>query len=254
MRLNRCASADSVAGIMAQNTKTFVLTALLALVCGFLGAAGWAYSGLGDARTEAWLVDNPEVLPKMAEELQRRDTEARLASISGELAEPFPGTVLGNPQGSKTLVEFSDYNCGYCKMSQVDVAKLIATDPDLKIVIKEWPIFQGSETAARMALAAAKQGKYRSFHEAMFEFSPVSEESIAAAAERAGLDLERARRDAGAQDISLELARNAAAAQQLGFSGTPSWVTKDAVFEGAVGYDRLKDAIDGQEGAAGQDS
>lgn len=228
---------------MASPLRNTLATAFMALVFGFLGAAAWSYSGLADNRTRAFLLDNPDMLPQMAEAYQTQEASKRLAELGDEIYMPFPGAVLGNPQGSKVLVEFSDYNCGYCEASLKDVARLIDEDPELKVIVREWPIFDGSDDAARMALAAALQGKYRAFHEAMFEFGPTSAESIEAAAQKAGLDLERARVDAASETVAVELARNFTFAQSLGFSGTPGWATSDKAIGGAVGYDGLKQAL-----------
>jgi protein-disulfide isomerase len=151
---------------------------------------------------------------------------------------PFPGVVLGNPQGKKVLVEFTDYKCPYCEASLKDVNRLIAEDPDLKVVIREWPIFEGSDTASRMALAAGMQGKYPAFHDAMFATG-----DVAAAAKAAGLDMARAERDAASDQVSIEIARNLEFARELGFSGTPAWVAGSTPFGGAVGYEKLKEAL-----------
>lgn len=229
---------------MTEQLKNWLVTAIIALVAGFAGAAIWSYSGLGDERTRGYLVENPEILSQMAEAFQARQEQAQLAGVSDQVMKPFPGAVLGNPNGSKVLVEFTDYNCPYCAMSQADVLKLIESDPEVKIVIREWSIFQGSEIASQMALAAAKQGKYEAFHDAMFRLGPVSPESVEAAAREAGLDLERARADAASPEVAQELARNNELANQLGFTGTPSWVTKTRSFEGAVGLSALQKALE----------
>ncbi len=233
----------------AGSFRSVLLTALMALAFGFLGAAIWSFSGLGDnradLRTRAYLLGNPEVLPEMAEALQARETSDRLAQAGGEVFAPFPGAVLGNPGGSRTLVEFTDYNCPYCEASLADVAKLIAEDPDLKVIVREWPIFEGSEIASRMALAAAMQGKYSAFHDAMFRFGPATPDTVEAAARAAGLDLARAAVDAQSEPVSIELARNQALARTIGFSGTPAWVTGDKAISGAIGFEGLKEAIAG---------
>ena len=219
------------------------LTALIALAFGFLGAAAWSYSGLADNRTRSYLVSNPGVLSEVAEALQQQQVGERLTSLGDEVFNPFPGAVIGNPDGSKVLVEFTDYNCPYCEASLADVQTLVAEDPDLKVVMREWPIFEGSEGAARMALAAGKQGKYRAFHEKMFQFAPTTPESIDQAARAAGLDMERANRDAASDAVTVELQRNLAYAQELGFSGTPAFIAGDTPIAGAVGADRLRDAL-----------
>ncbi len=229
---------------MESRTSSFLITAAIALIFGFAGSAAFNTTGLGDERTKEYLLSNPEILPQMAEAYQRQEAERRLAGIADQVMGNFPGAVLGNPEGSKVLVKFTDYNCGFCRASRPDIDRLIAEDPELKVVIRDWPIFRGSEIASRMGLAAAKQGKFAEFHDAMFELAPATPESVEQAATQAGMDIERAREDMAGEDISTEIAKNNALAAQLGFGGTPSWVTSNSAFEGAVGYAALKDAVD----------
>jgi protein-disulfide isomerase len=210
----------------------------MALVFGFLGAALWSYTGLADNRTRAFLLGNPDMLPQMVEAYEAQEAEKRLAGMGEAVFTPFPGAVLGNPAGAKVLVEFTDYNCPYCKASLADVTRLVAEDPDLKVVIREWPIFEGSDAASRMALAAGLQGKYRAFHEAMFRTG-----DVAVAARAAGLDMARAEADAASDVVSAEIARNLDLARSLGFTGTPAWIAGKKPIGGAVGYDKLKAAL-----------
>lgn len=229
-----------------------LLTALLALTFGFLGAAIWSYAGLADNRTRAYLMDNPSILQDVAQALAAEDARDRLASVKDELYTPFPGAVMGNPEGSKVLVEFTDYNCPYCAGSFQDISRLVAEDPELKVIMREWPIFEGSELAARMALAAAKQGRYQAFHSALFQRGDTSPQGVEAAAAAVGLNMEQARIDAMSEEVSVELVRNLTFAQNLGFSGTPAFVTGDILMPGAVGADRLREAI--AEAEAGADA
>ena len=229
--------------------KQYVATGLIALVAGFAGAALFAFSGLasgGEGQgTREYLMANPEVLREASGELQRRDMLARLGDMRGELETPFPGAVMGNPNGSVTLVEFSDYACGFCRQSLPDVQQLIADNPDLKVVVREYPILTPeSADAARMALAAAQQGKYTAFHDAMFALGPPGPDTIEAAARQAGVDLAQARAaiDSGLFDAQLQT--NAMLAQQLGVTGTPSWVVGDQALSGALGVETIGAAIE----------
>lgn len=216
-----------------------LVTVLLALFAGFAGAAAFSFSGLGHQQTREYLLENPEILPRLADAYQAQLAKARLTNVSGEIREPFAAAVLGNPQGSKTLVKFTDYGCGYCRQSVADVDRLIASDPDLKVVIREWPIFEGSEEAARMGLAAAAQGKYDAYYHAMFASGPPSPASVEAAARSAGLNMEKALEFAASEEVTAELMRNDAYAREIGFTGTPSWILPDRAVEGAVGYEDL---------------
>ena len=237
---------------MAEQSKTgaarIVLYALGAVLLGLAGGYAASWTGLTRPATEAtireYLLDHPEILPEVMDRLQAREVAERLAPIRQQVTMPFPGAILGNPKGSKILVEFSDFACTYCRHSVAEVEALIAEDPDLKVVIRELPILsEQSAAAARMGLAAAEQGRYAAFHKAMYELGPPSPASIEAAARKAGLDLDRARKIAGSKAVETELARNLAIAERLNFNGTPSWVAGEQAFSGAVPRKVLADAL-----------
>jgi protein-disulfide isomerase len=223
----------------------WLLTFIVALFAGLAGAALWDVTGLGDRATRQYLLANPEVLPEAMEVLQQREQQAAIDPLRGELETPFPGAVLGNPNGSVTLVEFSDYSCGYCRQSVADVNALIAANPDLRVVVREYPILSNeSVDAARMALAAAQQGRFAAFHDAMFRVGPPSAESIEAAATEAGIDLPRANAAIASGAFDMHLQSNAMLASRLGISGTPGWVVGDRLLNGAVGREAMGEAVE----------
>ena len=231
--------------------------AFAALVGALLAGAGvWYWQGGGAAAPAAtdraaiekvvrdYVLAHPEILPQAMENLQKRETAKQLAGVQDDIEVPFPGAVLGNPQGKVTLVEFSDFACGYCKQSEADVAALIAANPDLKVVVRQLPILSDESTnAARMGLAAAKQGLYPAFHRAMYAAGRPDPATIGAAAKAAGVDLVRAQREIADPAIERELQTNLEFARQLGFNGTPSWVIGEEVHAGAVGREVLAAAI-----------
>ncbi|MFV0643516.1 MAG: DsbA family protein [Sphingomonadaceae bacterium] len=222
-------------------------TAALALVFGFGGAAIWSWSGMADRETREYLLSNPEILPEMAEELQKREAQKRLTGIGSEVTTAFPGAVLGNPDGKTILVEFTDYGCTYCRQSVAEVEAMVAADPQLQVVIRELPIFEGSDVSARMALAAAKQGKFARFHTAMFAAGSTSPEAVNAVAQQVGLDMKAAQEFAQSREAEFELMKNHSFAQQLGIQGTPSWVAGGQIIYGAVGQDKLSAALSRQD-------
>ena len=191
-----------------------------------------------------YILDHPEILPEAMERLRDRETKKQLAGVADKVEAAFPGAVLGNPQGKIIMVEFTDYGCTYCRKSVADVDALIAANPDLKVVIRELPILSPASTeAARMALAAAEQGRYAAFHKAMFAIGQPNAQTIAAAANAAGIDMDRARRTIAGPLIDAEIEKNLGFARQLGFEGTPSWVIGDVLTSGAVGQQELAKAI-----------
>ena len=192
----------------------------------------------------ATILEHPEILPQAMDNLQRNQGRSQLAEVKGPVQQPFPGAVLGNPNGAVTLVEFTDFACGYCRKSVPDIAALTKANPDLRIVVRELPIISPhSPDAARMALAAAEQGKYPQFHDAMFAAGQLDPATIDAAARSAGLDMDRARKVAASAPVTAEIRQNLALAQKLGFGGTPSWVAGDELIAGAVGVDKLSKAV-----------
>jgi protein-disulfide isomerase len=216
----------------------------VSLPAGFAGAALWDVAGLRGNPTREYLLEHPEVLSEAMDVLTRREQSARLEPLRAELEQPFPGAVLGNPRGSVTLVEFTDYACSYCRASVPDVEALIAANPDLKVVIREYPILTPSSAdAARMALAAARQGRYAAFHDAMFRLGPPSDQTIAAAAREAGIDLDAANTAIASGTFDPHLEANAGMARVLGIAGTPGWVIGDRMLSGALGRQAIGEAI-----------
>ncbi|QIB32479.1 DsbA family protein [Ancylobacter pratisalsi] len=202
-----------------------------------------------------YLLKNPEVIQEAIMELQKRQAAAEANQRNEALTAMKPlvfdsprGTVVGNPDGDVTLVEFFDYNCGYCKRALADLVKLTQDDPKLKVVLKEFPVLgPGSVEAAQVAVAVrlTAPDKYFAFHQKLLgERGQANREKALAAAKEVGIDkaaLEKAMSD---PEVNATLQESLKIADALGIDGTPSYVTGDAVIVGAVGHDQLKSAID----------
>jgi protein-disulfide isomerase len=156
---------------------------------------------------------------------------------------------LGDPRGDVTLVEFFDYNCGYCKGALPAMLTLLGHDPKLKVVLKEWPILgPGSVEAAHVAIAVRMQDpggqKYLAFHRKLLgDPGPANEEKALAAAAAAGVDVPRLERDMKSEEVGATIDEDFTLARALGINGTPGYVIGDTVVAGAVGLDGLKDQI-----------
>jgi protein-disulfide isomerase len=154
---------------------------------------------------------------------------------------------LGNPNGDVTLVEFFDYNCGYCKGALPAMLSLLDDDPKLKIVLKEWPILgPGSVEAAHVAVAVRMQNeqKYLEFHRKLLgDPGAANKEKAFAAAQSADLDLSRLQHDMDSDEVRTTLDENVTLARALGINGTPGYVIGGDVVAGAVGLDALKTQI-----------
>ncbi len=192
------------------------------------------------ATFRTYLLEHPEVIPEAMERLQDKQTATLIAAHRGAIETPFPGAVAGNPKGDVTLVEYFDYACGYCRASVADVDKLIAGDPNVRVVYKELPILSAfSDRAARMSLVAAQAGEFAAYHHALYGEGPLDDAKISKAA--AGVGLDAATADSPA--IAREIEGNLTLARSLRLSGTPTFVVGDTMLNGAVGYEGLKDAV-----------
>lgn len=191
------------------------------------------------------IIENPEVITEAISILQKQNAAKRLADYKTPLNTPFHQGFAGNPDGDVTLVELSDYNCGFCRSSLADVERLLDEDENLRVVFRETPVLaDSSKTAALWSLAAAKQGKYRAFHNALFESGSITDDSIESVAKSVGMDLQAAKITVASQEAEDEIKQNLDIMNKVNLTGTPTFIVGDQILEGAVGYDALKKAIE----------
>jgi protein-disulfide isomerase len=202
-----------------------------------------------------YLIANPEVLQEVVNELDRRRTD-QIAQQQAQAIDDyreliFDSTrqvVLGNPNGDVTLVEFFDYNCPYCKAALGDMNRLVTDDPNLRIVLKEFPVLgAGSTEAAQVAVAVDMLAPdlYGQFHQLLLGSSAQADGDLAiAAAEEVGLNADDIRALMDTPEVSAVIQESYTLADALGLTGTPSYVLGNSVIVGAVGYDSLRQMID----------
>jgi protein-disulfide isomerase len=182
-----------------------------------------------------YLVESPEVLIEVSNSLQekqmqkaKKEAEKGSKSHFKKLVDDPKSPVIGNPAGEVVLVEFLDYQCGHCKTMSAVIDELIKKNKDLKVVIKELPIFgESSEFAAKSALAAIKQGedKFIAFHQALFNSKArLSEKIVLDLAKSSKLDVNKLREDMESSSLKQELADNVKLAQELKLMGTPAFM------------------------------
>jgi protein-disulfide isomerase len=204
-----------------------------------------------------YLIAHPEVLQEVITELEKRTNAAELekqtAGVRQHKEALFNSThqvTLGNPQGDVTMVEFFDYNCGYCKRALSDMLQLLKTDPKLKVVLKEYPVLgPGSLEAAQVAVAVRMQDKtgkkYLDFHQRLLGTrGPADKAHALAAAKEAGFDMTRLEKDLESDEVRETLRENMKVAEAIGLNGTPSYIIGSDVVIGAQGYDVLKEKVD----------
>lgn len=190
--------------------------------------SGAAFAGLGPASAFAQTADRPNPMPEELRKDLERDPTA---------------PVLGNPKGDITLTEFFDYNCPFCRKMVGTVQKLISSDPQLRVVYREWPVFgEGSYFAAQASLASLKQGKYWQFHAALMGLKERAvEATVMRTARKVGLDEDKLRADMKLPEVEKHIRNSSELAEHMGLMGTPTFITGD---EGVFGEMSLKEIRD----------
>lgn len=199
-----------------------------------------------------YLLAHPEVIIEAVSKYQAQQEQAAAAAQAKalvdrreELIHAPDAPVLGNPSGDVTIVEFFDYQCPYCKSTARSVLETVSADGNVRLVFKEFPILGPvSDYAAKAALAAQKQGKYRELHMALMAFKgKLTEEDVMRLATDLGLDAIRLAEDMEAPEIAASLARNHELAGALGVRGTPAFVIGDQLVPGAITVDEMRQRI-----------
>lgn len=195
---------------------------------------------------------HPEIMAEGLQNLQKREREdaeakskAAVTTAKDRIYNDPNSPVGGNPKGDVTVVEFYDYQCGYCKMSEEGVEKLLKEDKNVKFVYKEFPILGPASTeAAKAAAASIKQGKFQAFHDAlMSKKEHLSTDIIYQTAKDVGLDVEKLKKDAESDFVKDMLNADLKLGQDIGVRGTPMFIVGDNIYPFAMEYDKLKQTV-----------
>ena len=204
-----------------------------------------------------YLMNHPELLQEVMAELDKRqnlaDAEKHREGVKQHAQIIFSSPrqiTLGNPQGDVTVVEFFDYNCGFCKRAMADMTDLMKGDGKVKFVLKEFPVLgEGSTQAAQVAVAVRMQDKtggkkYLEFHQKLLGGRGQADKARAmAVAKEVGLDMARLEKDMASDEVKNTLQESFKIAEALGLNGTPSYVVGSDVVIGAVGLPALKERV-----------
>lgn len=233
-----------------------VLAALLAFA---LPASAQSVSEMTDAEREAfraevraYLMESPEVLMEAIGVLEAREEGAQaeadralVASLRAEIMEDGHSWVGGNPEGDVTVVEFMDYRCGYCRRAFQEVEDLVAGDGNIRFVLKEFPILgEQSDLASRFAIAVHQlhgDDAYKDAHDALMQMeAEVTPDTLGRLAEGLALDAAPILDRMASPEVAAVIDANHALAQQLGISGTPTFVMGDRLVRGYVPLDAMQ--------------
>lgn len=212
------------------------------------------------AEVRSYLMENPQVIMDAVAQLQNQEAEAQaqadLNLVSDNAAAIFNdgySFVGGNPEGDITLVEFLDYRCGYCKKAHTEVAKLLETDGNIRLIVKEFPILgEQSVLASRFAVATkqvAGNDSYKALNDALMSFNgDVSVASLRRLASTFGLDADAIEARMNSDEVTREIAETRALAQALKISGTPTFVMQDELLRGYLPYDQMLAIVEEKRG------
>ena len=190
------------------------------------------------------ILENPQIIMQAVAILEQRERE-RAASgantVRLQLEQDPNSPNLGNPDGDVTVIEFFDYNCPYCRKAGQTVQELLASDANVRVIYREWPILgEDSVFASRAALAARAQGKYEEFHWALMNGEGrASEASILKLARHLDLDVEKLQADMTSPAVESHIAQSSALARTLGFTGTPAFIVGDRTAPGMLSTDEI---------------
>lgn len=222
-------------------------------VISIVGLAACAQAGPGEMSKadieetiRNYLLENPEILREAMIALDRKESLAKIqdsqdaiADLSDQIFKDPRDYSIGPKNAKVQLVEFFDYNCGFCKRSTDWIETTMGKYPnDTRIVFKELPVLTGrdgtSHMAARAALAAARQGKYRNMHFALMDERSITEARVMQIAKNNGLDIEQLERDMADPAIDRQIQDNLALGNKIpALTGTPFFILNDRFVSGA---------------------
>ena len=198
-----------------------------------------------------YIMENPEVILESVDKLRNRIEEnskldenylnENFLKLANDPAIPY----MGSEKPKVIIIEFFDYNCGYCKKSMDAVAELLRTEYDLKISFRDYPILSpSSRVAAKAALAAKEQGKYFIFHSALMNMQGnINDENIYSLARNLDIDVKKLKIDMQNTAIEQIIEKNEILAKKLNIRGTPTFIINGKLYAGALDLKKLRQII-----------
>lgn len=197
-----------------------------------------------------YLIENPEIIAEAQAALELRlaeqekiRTREMIAGMSDRLYNSVGDVIIGNPDADVTIVEFFDYNCGFCKRAMNDMQEIVSLDPNVKFILKEFPILgEESLEAARVSMAVAKIApeKGADFHTALLGGGGrAGKDKAMKVAEDLGVDMSTLNTALEDETLLDPVSVTYGLAQELGINGTPSYVVGNEAVYGAVGVTEL---------------
>lgn len=247
--------------------KRILASSALALSLAAAPLAAFDLSSMSDAEraafrdeVRAYLLDNPEVIMEAVAVLEQRQQQAQaagdvalVAAHSEQIFNDGYSWVGGNPEGDITLVEFVDYRCGYCRKAHDDVAELVKSDGNIKLIVKEFPILGEASTASSRFAIAMKQlhgaEAYKQAHDALISMrKDPTDKTLAKLAKSLGFDGDEVVARMQSDEVTAEIAATRQLAGALQISGTPTFVMQDELLRGYLPLENMRALVADKRG------
>ncbi len=200
----------------------------------------------------AYIMNNPEVIIEAVQSLENKtQEESDLSLIQSSYDELFNDNISwqgGNLNGDITIIEFLDYRCGYCRKAHNEVIKLIKSDKNIRLIIKEYPILgEKSTLSSRLAISVLQKNGpkyYKIVHDKlMTENINLNESNIIKLLENLNINASEVLRHINSNEVTNHLRRIRALGQRLKISGTPTFLIEENIIRGYVDYNQMKKII-----------
>ena len=200
---------------------------------------------------EKYILENPEIIIESLEKFTANQKEREKENFVNIIKNFYDNKVyenlprIGNKDGKLIVVEFIDYNCGYCKKTLPTISKLLKNFDNIQIVFIDYPILsESSEIAARASLAANEQNAYFDYHTLLLNNTKtINDNFLYKIAEELSLDIKKFKKDMSSEKIKNNIIKNIKFANNLKIRGTPTFIIGEQILPGAYDYDKLKEII-----------
>ena len=189
------------------------------------------------------LSENKDILPRILNKLKVIEEQNNKKNISLYYEDLIKNEnlFLGNKNGKDIIIEFFDYNCGYCKRSFPEIMELVSENKNIKVILKELPVLgESSILASKASIASQKQNKYFEFHQELINFSgSISLSDIKKISKELGINFEQLQKDMNSDDTILLINESYRLADLIGVRGTPAFIINNDLIPGAIGKNEM---------------
>ena len=219
------------------------LVIILIIVNLFFFSSNYEQNTFDEDKIVKMLSENKDILPRILNKLKVIEEQNNKKNISLYYEDLIKNEnlFLGNKNGKDIIIEFFDYNCGYCKRSFPEIMELVSENKNIKVILKELPVLgESSILASKASIASQKQNKYFEFHQELINFSgSISLSDIKKISKELGINFEQLQKDMNSDDTILLINESYRLADLIGVRGTPAFIINNNLIPGAIGKNEM---------------